>query len=165
MFHNVQHFSKKQFGYLFSIVFLIILVFFHFRGVIFYDEGYILNSALRVAHGEVPYRDFDVNYTPISFLTTAVFLKMFGESVFAGRLAALTVSVFSLFALFKILQLITKNKLFIVLCLLFFTAWGSAHINFPWSTMFAACFLFYTTFFYMQGIIQENRKYFYIAGI
>ncbi len=165
MFNYAQDFLKKHFGYIFSILFLVILVFFHFRGVIFYDEGYILNSALRVAHGQVPYRDFDVNYTPISFLTTTVFLKLFGESVFAGRLAALTVSLFSLFALFKILQLITKNKLFIVLCLLFFTAWGPAHINFPWSTMFAACFFFYTTLFYLQGIIRENRKYFYIAGI
>src|SRR6266487_1371758 len=165
MFNYAQDFLKKHFGYIFSILFLVILAFFHFRGVIFYDEGYILNSALRVAHGQVPYRDFDVNYTPISFLTTTVFLKLFGESVFAGRLAALAVSLFSLFALFKILQLITKNKLFIVLCLLFFTAWGPAHINFPWSTMFAACFFFYTTLFYLQGIIRENRKYFYIAGI
>src|SRR6266571_1517587 len=114
MFDNLQHFSKKQFGYILSILlFLIILVFFHFRGVIFYDEGYILNSALRVAHGEVPYRDFDVNYTPFSFLIVTVFFKLFGESVFAGRLAALTVSLFSLFALFKILQLITKNNLLI----------------------------------------------------
>ncbi len=62
MFNNEQDFSKKHFSYILSILlFLIILIFFHFRGVIFYDEGYILNSALRVAHGEVPYRDFDVN--------------------------------------------------------------------------------------------------------
>lgn len=148
-----------------ALFFLVILVFFHFRGIIFYDEGYVLNSALRVAHGEVPYRDFDVNYTPVSFLTTAIFLKLFGESVFAGRLAALTISLFSLFALFTILRLITTNKFIIILCLLFFIAWGPAHINFPWSTMFAACFFFYTTFFYLQGIIQRNRTYFYVAGI
>src|SRR6266487_1075615 len=87
-------------GYASSLLILILLlIFFHFRGVTYYDEGYILNSGLRIAHGQVPYRDFDMAYTPLSFLTVAAFLKVFGESVFAGRLVALVVSVVSLSAL------------------------------------------------------------------
>lgn len=162
---------KKLFtlrSFLFLAIFLLlffILVFFHFRGLIYYDEGYILNSALRVAHGQIPYRDFDVVYTPLSFIITSGFFTLFGESVFASRVAALTISLFSLFALYKILQIITKNIFIQIICLLFFIAWGPAHSNFVWPVMFAICSLFYTLYFYLLGTLYKKKKYFFLAGV
>lgn len=147
------------------VIFLSILIFFHFRGVVEYDEGYILNSALKVSQGKIPYVDFDIVYTPISFLFTALSFKLFGASVFSGRLAALFVSCLSLFGLYKLLILITKRKLLIFSGLLLFTVWGPAHINFPWPTMFAACFYIYALLFFMYGVTSEQRKYFFFAGI
>lgn len=158
-------FLKGLFYIFLAAMLLGILIFFHFRGVIYYDEGYILNSALRVVYGQVPYRDFDIIYMPISFLTTAVFFKILGVSVFTERVTALIVSIASLIALYKILTLITKNKLITLLSLLFFVSWGPAHINFTAPTMFAVCFFLYSTLFYLKGSLEMNKKYFYIAGI
>ena len=148
-----------------ALLLLVILIYFHFRGITFYDEGYIVNAGLRMVQGQVPYRDFDINYTPISFLATAGFLKLFGISVFAGRLGAFFVSVLSLLALYNICRIFTKNGYLIVFTLLFYTAWGPAHINFPWPTMFAACFLLYTILFSLQALKWGNKKYFFFAGI
>ncbi len=159
-------FSLNNLLFLFFILVLLnILIFFQFKGIIYSDEGYILNSALRVVHGQVPYRDFDVTYTPLSFLITSVFLHTFGESVFSGRLASLAISLLSLFALYKIVRLITKKVPLVLLSLLFFIAWGPAHINFPWPTMFAVCFYLYTIFFYLLGIIRQKGVYFFMSGI
>ena len=157
-------YQKIVFGVLIAL-FLAILFFFHLKGIIYYDEGYILNSALRITQGQVPYRDFDVVYTPLSFVITSGFLSIFGESIFAGRIAAFTISVLSLFALFKILGLLTKDKVLIVLAMLFFISWGPTHMNFPWPTMFAICFFFYALWFFLLGINQKKRVYFYLAGI
>ena len=146
-------------------IFIGILIFFHFKGIIYYDEGYILNSGLRIAHGQIPYRDFDLVYTPIASVITATYFKLFGESVFAGRLVAFSFSLTSLFALYKILKYITKNTFLIIVSLLFFIAWGPTHINFPWPTMVALCFFLSTLFFYLTGVAKKNSTYFYFAGI
>lgn len=160
-----QSLMKRTSIILVSCFLLTILTFFHMKGIVYYDEGYIVNSGLKIAHGEIPYRDFDVVYTPLSFVTTAAFLKLFGESVLAGRLAALSISALSLFALYKILKKITKNSFVTILSLLFFIAWGPAHINFPWPVMFAICFFLYTIFFYIVGFQQKNKKYFFLMGM
>jgi hypothetical protein len=162
LFMIVSVFLKKN-SFLFLSFF--ILIFFHLKGVVYYDEGYILNSALRIVNGQVPYRDFDMVYTPISFLTVAAFLKIFGVSVFSGRLAALTISLLSLLALYKLLNIITKNNFFICICLLFFISWGPAHINFPWPVMFSICFSLYTLLFYLYGVMKKKQMYFFLAGI
>jgi|GEM_PF-2613450 len=163
---NIVLFLKRHWLSIVSLVIIIyLLTFFHFKGIIFYDEGYILNSGVRIIHGQIPYRDFDIAYTPLTSVITSWFLFVFGESVFSGRLAAMAISLLSLFAIFKILQQITKNKYLIFMCLLFFIAWGPAHINFPWPTMFAICFLLYTLLFLLLGAKQKNISYFYYAGI
>ena len=155
---------KKFFFTILILAFVSLLAFFHFKGVIYYDEGYILNSGLRILQGQIPYRDFDFVYTPISILTTALFLKMFGVSVFAGRVGALVISLLSLLALYKLLKLITKNNLLNLSGLLFFIAWGPAHLNFLWPTMFAICFFLFMNYFFLRGAVEKNKKYFILAG-
>jgi hypothetical protein len=150
---------------LFGLLVLSTLIFFHVRGITYFDEGYILNSALRSAHGQIPYRDFDMVYTPFSFLFTAVFLQMFGESVLAGRLAALSISLFSIGAIYLLLSLFTNNRFIIFTTILFYLSWGPTHINFPWPTMFALCFLLYAAYFYLLGILRSTHTFFFFAGI
>lgn len=144
---------------------IIILIFFYTRGVVFYDEGYILNSALRIAHGQIPYRDFDAAYPPFSIIYTAFFLKLFGESVLSGKIAALLITLFSLYAIYKVLRLFKVNFILIYISMLYFIGWGPAHVNFPSPTMFAVCFLFYIILFYLLGIKNKEKKYFYLTGI
>ena len=54
------------------------------------DEGYFASQALRVLHGQVPYRDFDSLYTPgLLYLHAAVFAVLGGPSLVALRLVSL----------------------------------------------------------------------------
>lgn len=152
----------QKYGFLIFVSFFVflILVFFHFKGLTFFDEGYILNSASRVFHGEVIYRDFDIVYTPVSVWITAFSFLIFGESVFAGRILAFVISLLSVFALYKITRLIINNNSITLISMLMFIAWGPAHINFPWPTNFAICFSLYALLFYLYGNFLKNNLFF-----
>jgi hypothetical protein len=51
-----------------------------------YDEGVIVDGALRVAHGEVPYRDFWAIYGPGQFYTLAAVFRTCGYSILSERI-------------------------------------------------------------------------------
>lgn len=50
-----------------------------------YDEGLIVCGAERVAHGQVPYRDFYTGYPPGQFYTIAAIFRAFGTTLLAER--------------------------------------------------------------------------------
>ena len=56
-----------------------------------YDEGLILTGAMRVAAGNIPYRDFYAEYGPAQFYILAGLFKLFGPSVLIERLFDLSV--------------------------------------------------------------------------
>src|SRR5918912_723524 len=54
------------------------------------DEGYFAQQAMRVVHGQVPYRDFDSLYTPgLLYLHAGLFALLGGPSVVGLRIVAL----------------------------------------------------------------------------
>lgn len=44
------------------------------------DIAYIVNIATRIAAGDAPYADFPLAQAPLSFLTQALLIKLFGPS-------------------------------------------------------------------------------------
>src|SRR3990167_9778051 len=93
------------------LIFLSLLTsaFFFNRGFAYYDEGFILHAAQRVIQGELPYRDFDLIYTPGTVFLTAAAFKIFGESILAGRILSLLVSLLAVYLVYKICFRSTKN--------------------------------------------------------
>jgi 4-amino-4-deoxy-L-arabinose transferase-like glycosyltransferase len=150
---------------IFFLIIFFVIIFFSLRGLTYFDEGYILNAALRTVHGQIPYKDFDMVYTPLSFVYTAGFLKLFGENVLSERLAAMAISFFSVAGLICVIRLFTRNIWIIALSVVFFIAWGATHTNFVWPVMLAICFLLYTSLFYFLGIKRKSKKLFFLAGI
>jgi hypothetical protein len=57
------------------------------------DEGYFLDLATRVLHGELPYRDFDTYYTPAIFYTYAAAFSLLGVSISTARVVMVGVRV------------------------------------------------------------------------
>jgi hypothetical protein len=54
------------------------------------DEGYFVQQAVRVLHGQIPYRDFETFYTPgLAYLHAGLFAITGGPSLLAPRLVAL----------------------------------------------------------------------------
>ena len=58
-----------------------------------HDEGLMLAWAGRIAHGQVPYRDFWCNYPPGQPLLLAGLVKLFGPSLLAWRVVRLPIDV------------------------------------------------------------------------
>src|SRR3990167_8376883 len=94
------------------LIFLSLLTsaFFFNRGFAYYDEGFILHAAQRVLQGEVPYRDFDLIYTPGSVYLTAAAFKLLGESILTGRILMLLVSWLTGYLVYLICVKATKKK-------------------------------------------------------
>lgn len=130
---------------------ILYLAFIQFRGIIFSDEGYILNSAWRMILGQVPYRDFDMVYTPASFLAVFGIFKVIGVSVFSGRVLMFLVSAVTFGLTFKIIRRFSGSLGMAALGSLVYLVWGPGQINFPWPTMFAITFGTAATFFLLKN--------------
>jgi uncharacterized membrane protein YhaH (DUF805 family) len=51
-----------------------------------YDEGLIVSGAVRILHGQLPYRDFNTGYPPGQFYTIAGVFSVFGTSLLVERI-------------------------------------------------------------------------------
>ena len=56
------------------------------RDIVYYDEGFVLTDAFRVASGELPHRDFFASYGPAQYYVLAGAFKLFGHYVLVERL-------------------------------------------------------------------------------
>src|SRR5262245_17337183 len=52
------------------------------------DDGYFVEQAVRVLHGQLPYRDFDTWYTPGLLYVHAALIGLFGDSQLVAVRAA-----------------------------------------------------------------------------
>lgn len=81
--------EKNAAWLVFLAAFLYCFWIFASRFVLISDEGNCLSIALRVARGEIPYRDFFVYIGPGYPLIGAIPLRLFGERMWAARLPVL----------------------------------------------------------------------------
>ncbi|OGH12568.1 MAG: hypothetical protein A2857_01275 [Candidatus Levybacteria bacterium RIFCSPHIGHO2_01_FULL_36_15] len=144
---------------------LILLSFFHLKGIIPYDEGWVLHPAVRFLQGDVPYKDFHFIYTPGSIFIAAFFLKILGESILAARIGAILISFTTVIVCYKIGKLTTNSTLLAILPPLMFILWGPTHITFLWPTMLAVTGGIITVFFLLTALKKKSKKYFFLAGI
>ncbi len=70
------------------LIFLLFLYYLFFinKGIVIYDEGYYAHTAERIINGEIPYKDFFIQFTPGYFYILALFYKLFGASILTGRI-------------------------------------------------------------------------------
>jgi hypothetical protein len=60
-------------------------LFFVNKGLDLGDEGYYVHFATRIAQGQIPYKDFALQYTPGYFYLLAGLYKIFGFQILVGR--------------------------------------------------------------------------------
>ncbi len=161
MIHSIK---KHYISILVGTCIVLSLLFFHFRGIIYHDEGYILNSAHRILIGEIPYLDFHFVYTPLSIYLTAGIFKILGESVFSARVLALLISLSSILVVFLITKQITKSIYILLLSISMFLVWGPFHINFIWPVMIAILTGFLTIYL-LQTATNKDYAFVLIAGM
>ncbi len=119
---------------------LLVLFYFHTRGLFYSDEGYILNSAQRVLSGQIPYKDFHFAYTPLSILFDLISFKIFGVSMLSSRIMAIILSFSTTFIMWQIGKRLSPQKLIQFIPPLLYLAWGPSHSNFIFPTQLAISF-------------------------
>lgn len=144
------------------LIFLIALT--GMRGIVYSDEGYILQSAQRVLQGQIPYKDFHFVYTPLSIYFTAFSFHLFGESILSGRVLMLALSLTTSYVLFLLLGRLTKNFAAQALGVLIYVTWGPMHTNFPWPVMFALSFGIIACFCMVSAIQDRKPTWLLLAG-
>lgn len=101
--HRSVRRSAAQWMLLAVLAFLLQLVLMKFV-IGAYDEGLSLYGALRVFHGQLPYRDFWTMYGPGEFYVLAAAFHLFGVYAVSGRALFLITNTASLLAIVHILD-------------------------------------------------------------
>ena len=130
------------------------------RGINYFDEGYILEAARRIAAGELPYRDFHFVYTPAIVYFLSLFLRLGGQYLIIERLTAGAISIFGIVCLGLLARKLTKNTTLAFLCMFSYAVWGPAHLNFMWPVMnvlplvFCYLYLFLGSRYFLSGVVM-----------
>jgi hypothetical protein len=129
---------------------LIVLAFFYYsffvnKGLVFFDEGYYLHASERILNGQIPYKDFFLQYGPTYFYLLAILFKVFGPLVIVGRFLNLLICLLIPTVMFVILnQLKIKSYLTISLTFLVLIFFGFPLVNLPnlvWANVLSALLL------------------------
>jgi hypothetical protein len=94
-----------------------------------YDEGIVAYGAVRILDGGVPYRDFWTLYAPGEFFTLAAIFKIFGISLKAAVLFAVTVLSFTVCSIYLLINKLC-SRIFAVLAFLFALFWLKSYMVF-----------------------------------
>lgn len=156
---------RKFGGYrLFEFILLLIAFFYYLffvnKGLVFFDEGYFVHAADRILGGEIPYKDFSLQYGPIYFYILALVFKLFGTSIITERFFTLSICLLILLITFLILnKLRVKSYPIITLSFLCVTAFGFPLINIPnimWANVLTTlvCILVYLYWYSAHNRLQ-----------
>ncbi len=146
------------------ILILLVLLFFHTRGIFYSDDGYILYSAKRVLQGQIPYKDFHFAYTPLSIFITVLGFNLFGVSILASRLTALIVSLVALIILYKLARLLRGGIYLSFIPAFVYLAWGPTHVNFVWPVMISLLFGILNCWLLLKAFHAKKTIYLFWAG-
>jgi len=161
--NKIKNLFKLEF--IFIILALIYYLIFVNKGLVFLDEGYFLHSAERIFNGQIPYKDFSLQYGPTFFYILAFLFKIFGPSILIGRLFAVFICVLIIAIVFLILNKLKVSLGVIIISFLSLVSFGYPLINIPnimWANVLLAFLLVVIYFFWLS---QGSYRYLLMIGI
>ncbi|MES2764683.1 MAG: glycosyltransferase family 39 protein [Bacteroidota bacterium] len=153
---------KTEYFFLFlSLIFLALNSNYTFN---IYDEGVAVTGAMRILHGEIPYRDFWTMYAPGQYYFLAVLFKIFGQSLLIERIFSVLILWGIAVISWKIAKIfLSKNAALAILLLE--TLWISSY-RFYGSPLATALLLAMMAVYYTILFLKtHNVKYIFLAGI
>lgn len=120
---------------LFGLPCISLIIYYSFfinKGIVLGDEGYYLHITDRMLQGQIPYKDFFLQYPPGHFYILALFFKLFGISVITGRILTLAycLSIFIL-TLYFLYEYKSYSRRSIIIALLCTASFGFPLLNIP----------------------------------
>lgn len=127
--------SKIKKLYLFETLLIVAAAFYYFffanKGLVLFDEGYFVHNAERIFNGQLPYKDFALQYGPTFFYLLALLYKIFGPSIIVGRILTVSLCLLIVGVLFLILNKLKVKLWIIFLAFLSLISFGYPLINIP----------------------------------
>ena len=127
--------SKIKKLYLFETLLIVAAAFYYFffanKGLVLFDEGYFVHNAERIFNGQLPYKDFALQYGPTFFYLLALLYKIFGPSIIVGRILTVLLCLLIVGVLFLILNKLKVKLWIIFLAFLSLISFGYPLINIP----------------------------------
>lgn len=111
------------------------------------DEMWVYNFSKCIADGLLPYKDISMVITPLLPIIGAVFLKIFGNSMFVFRILEILETAGILFLMYKIMQTL-KIKKGIALTITLMILFGYSHLgifcfDYNWTVLLIELLLLY----------------------
>jgi len=136
------------------------------KGLIFFDEGYMIHFAQRITQGQVPYYDFFIQYTPGFFYLLALSFKLFGTTVLTGRILTVIIALASVFLTLILLDELQVHSLKLkISSTIVTTALGFPLLNIPidiWPCILLTIVLMIV---YLKSSTSSSLKHIVILGI
>lgn len=95
---------------IFNIALLFSLIFVIYPPIGFMDLNWNYLFSVKIAKGMIPYRDFDLLQTPLSFYITAFFLTLFGNEYLTYAVMGALFITLNFFLIYKIFHQLTHNN-------------------------------------------------------
>lgn len=156
---------KKIIAIFLFIVLFFILFFTYSKGILLYDEGWVVNPAARILSGQVPYRDFHYIYTPGAAYLTAISLFLFGNSIIASRIIVFIISLLSTLLIILISRKLKFNFFATLISVIIYTVFAPLNINFSWPVMYALFASLLTVYLLIRAETENKLNFYIFAGI
>jgi hypothetical protein len=153
----------KLIKFLYWLVLLELVFFLHWINLYDSDEGIVLTIAREILNGHKLYFDIFEFVAPGSFYFLAGIFKIFGVHFYLAKLLSIMAIFFSAGGIYKISNLIFKNKLSYLapFIFVFMTAnWPAISYN-----TFNLFFTIWAIYFFIAFLPDHNKKYIIASGL
>lgn len=86
------------------------------RGIYLLDQSMVFDGAWRILQGQIPYKDFLIPFTPLTFYIQAVFFRFFGVNWSAMVVSACVLSSLATLSGIRVVRLLGGNARWLGLC-------------------------------------------------
>lgn len=140
-------------------------LFFSRYGIDIDDEGFHLYVSNMILKGFVPYKDFILHVTPLSFYLQAVIFRIFNPSLIIGRLTVAFLGLYVALILFRITKKIIHSDYFAAIASVIFIFWGVPQIRHPWYGWYGLASGLTFLYFYLKHLESQYTVYLFFTGL
>ena len=141
---------------------------FSFRSVIVHDYGILIDRSYRIFMGQIPYRDFNLPITPLTYFIQAAVFKIFSPKVFWMKMSLAFMNMalvgMAIALAWKILKVDFKFLALFVMPAALFWSPGIILMR-PWYDFDAQFFAFSTLCLLAYSILSNKRWVILFAGV
>lgn len=128
------------------------------------DEAVVIQTARRLLEGQVPYRDFDLLYTPGSMIVTALWMSIGGQSITCARWLMLLLGALAITLIYLLSRETLKGRWALLPASMFalsgYSEWPI--LSYHW---FAALGLLACLYQWLRWYRTAQKKHLFLAGI